>query len=523
MRDQLKIITDQVEQRVIQEAAALPHTLQSDPVENNQTGLSFIRQCFFANEVGDSVLYNEVHRQKFVYNVISGRWLVWIDPHWVIDYNGASVAAAEGVVEQYLRLVTDLDQQIGKADNKSESSKLIRRKTAILKRIDRLRTGRGRKSLLDCCASNNNPLTVHSSMLDQQPWLLPCRNGVIDLRTGVHRPGRPEDYLTIASDIEWRGIDEPCPQWMDFLDEILDGNQDVISYLHRVLGYSCTGLNQERIFLVLFGKHGQNGKGTLMEILYHVLGPLAGPIQTEMLMSQKFSKAASGPSPDIMALKGRRLAWASESEEGQSFAAGRLKLFSGGDPLVGRGLNDREQTIFMPSHTLFLLTNMLPHAPSHDNAFWERIKVINFPFSFLRREPTAKHERKADPYLLDNLKSESSGILAWLIRGCLEWQRLGLSPPAEVIAESQKYRRVEDDLQDFIEQCCRVDQDNEVLRVTARDLYAKYRSWWADQSSSRPMSAKKFGDIMSRKDFERTKSHGKMVYIGLEIVVSVTD
>ena len=103
------------------------------------------------------------------------------------------------------------------------------------------------------------------------------------------------------------------------------------------------------------------------------------------------------------------------------------------------------------------------------------------------------------------------------------WRRMGLSPPKDVIAESQKYRRVEDDLQDFVEQCCNVDQENESLRVTARDIYARYRTWWSDQSSSRPMSAKKFGDIMSRKGFDRAKSHGKMIYIGLEIVVSVDD
>lgn len=518
MSDQeMKAIAEKVAQRVQEEESMIS---PGDEQDSKNPPLSFVWQCFFSNEVGDSLLYNHIHQGRFAYNVVSGRWMAWVDPPWVVDHKGSALAAAEGVVEQYLRLLDDLDKKISNAESKGEASKLGKRKTAVLKRIDRLRTGRGRKSLLDCCATNAAPLLVHPRFLDQEPWLFPCANGVVDLRTGVHRPGRPEDYLTIASEIEWKGIDEPCPQWDSFLDAILDGESEVIEYLHRILGYACTGLNQERVFLVLFGKHGQNGKGTMMEVLYHVLGPMAGPIQSEMLMNQKFSRSTSGPSPDLMALKGRRLAWASETEDGQSFAAGRLKLFSGGDPLVGRGIHDKEQTTFMPTHTLFLLTNSLPHAPAHDNAFWERIKVIDFPFSFVARKPTAKHERPADPKLLDKLKAESSGILAWLVRGCLDWQRKGgLAAPEGVLAESQKYRRTEDDLQDFVEQCCWVDQEDHDLREPAKTLYGRYKTWWADQSASRPMSSKKFGDNMSRKGFERIKTGGRMVYLGISVVV----
>ena len=165
-------------------------------------------------------------------------------------------------------------------------------------------------------------MTVHPDQLDQEPWLLPVKNCVIDLRTGIARPGRPEDYLTMYAPTEWKGIDEPAPIWDNFLLTSLGGNQEVVDFVLRALGYSITGLNIERVFLVLFGQHGQNGKGKLMEILHYVLGTLAGPIQTEMLLAQKFTKAADGPSPAVMALKGRRLSWASEPEEYQPFAAG---------------------------------------------------------------------------------------------------------------------------------------------------------------------------------------------------------
>ncbi len=261
----IEAMGEKVRQRVSNEQAIMQN--EKDDGQKEPT-LSFVRQCFYSNEVGDSLLYNVIHRGKFAYNVVSGRWMAWINPQWTVDHKGAALAAAEGVVKQYLRLVDDLDKKIDKSESKSESNKLVKRKTAILKRLDRLRTSRGRKSLLDCCATNASPLCVHQDDMDTNPWLLPCANGVIDLRTGALRPGSPYDYITIASEVKWQSIGEKCPHWENFLNSILDNDTEVIEYLQRVLGYACTGLNTERIFLVLFGKHGQNGKGTMLEILY---------------------------------------------------------------------------------------------------------------------------------------------------------------------------------------------------------------------------------------------------------------
>ena len=515
MADSMAEIQAKVAARVEAEKRANP------PEEKTGSGgdaidLGFVSRCFLSNEVGDSMLYNLMHRGKYIYNVVTTRWMKYTGPHWEIDYNGESLADCEAVVVQYLRLMADADQRLEKLDpkeDKNEFKSLQAYKKRIIARFDRLRSGRGRRTLLDCCATNAEPITVHPDQLDKQPWLFACKNGVVDLRTGEFREhGSPEDYLTLAAPTEWRGLDEPAPWWDRFLRSILEDEQDVIDFLLRALGYSITGLNVERIFIVLFGQYGQNGKGTLMEILYHVLGGYAGPIQSEMLMSQRFSKGSSGPSPDLMALKGRRLAWASESEEGQSFAAGKIKLFSGGDPLVGRGLNDKDQTTFFPSHTLYLLTNAKPHAPAHDSAFWERIKVIDFPLSFVRRKPELPHERLADPDLLDNLKGEASGILASLVRSCIEWQKKGMAPPEKVLADTLQYRRDEDDMQDFLDKYCTFGADE---RASFSGLYTKYKEWWEEVATSRPMSKKKFGTLLSLK-YKKVKS-GKMYYLGLSL------
>ena len=80
--------------------------------------------------------------------------------------------------------------------------------------------------------------------------------------------------------------------------------------------------------------------------------------------------------------------------------------------------------------------------------------MIPFNFSFVDREPTAPNERRADKHLLDKLKTEAPGILAWIIRGCLKYQQMGLCPPEKVRAATEEYRRSEDLLADFLEECC---------------------------------------------------------------------
>ncbi len=478
--------------------------------------LDFVRQCFDANVVGDSMIYNEINRGRFVYNVVSKTWMVYVGPHWEIDYHGKSLSAVELVAEQYLRLLDEVEDRIAECSDQGVIKGLVGRKKKIRSRIDRLRDDGGRKKVLECARSNDAPLTVHPNQLDRHPWMLPVKNGVVDLRTGELLPGRPDLYFTSCAPVEWPdgGLDAEPEEFVRFLHEILDNDKQIYKFLHRVLGYAITGLNIERFFVILYGEHGQNGKGTLMEILYHVLGSLAVPIQSEMLVQQRFSKSTSGPSPDIMAIKGKRLIWASETEEHQRFAAGAVKMLSGGDPLIGRNPHDTEQTTFFPTHTLFLLTNNKPGAPAHDTAFWTRLHQIEFPLSFVRYPPREPYERPADTGLMEKLRREAPKILAWLVRGCLEYQTEGLNPPDSVVEYAQKYRREEDVIQDFIDDCCEVGPD---YSEQSKVLWHKFKAWRDDQGYVFPRSQKEFSTKLSKK-FQKIK-RSSYYFVGLQVKI----
>lgn len=522
MDDYKKLVEERVQE---EESRKKP---PEKPSGGDEPPLDFVEQCLDGNEVGDSLLYNRLFKGKFVNNVImKDGWMQFDGNIWQQDYHKKAKASVEAVVEQYLRLLEKIDGDISEHQGSDDMGYLVRglraQKKKLLTRVNKLRSDKGRNAVLSCAVSNADPLTVTTRMFDNNPMLFPCANGVIDLKTGNFREGRPEDYMTMDSPVQWKGMDSPRENFERFLVEIFNGDQDVIDYLQRVLGYTITGLKNERLFCVFYGPHGQNGKGTLMDILYAVMGQMAGPIQTELLMSQKFARSSSGPSPDVMALKGRRLAWASETERYNSFASGKIKLYSGGDALVGRNLNDREQTTFWPTHVLFLLCNKLPKAPPEDSAFWERMRVFLFQWSYVNN-PTEPYQRPVYRNLIDKILLELPGVLAWLVEGCLKWQQQGLSPPEKIIEDSNKYREHEDDIQDFLDECCLVDKTNTDItnRTTANDLYQRFKTWWQSRNSYKCMPQKEFSDILQLKGFTKIKSD-KIFYQFIRLIFNFDD
>lgn len=477
---------------------------------------SFVLDCLKANELGDGTLYAALHTSQFIFNKSGKEWFFWAGNFWQRDVLDYCLAAVENVVERYLEEAHGLvDRIAGASKDKNESlaNNLKALQETIYKRIRRLRTNHGREQCLKMSHTNRqNALAISGDEFDKKPWILAAQNGIVDLRTGYLHDGQPHDYISKACQIDYLGIDEPCPLWEKMLSEIFRGDVQMVAFLRRVLGYALTGLSVEHFFPIFWGR-GRNGKSTIIETIRHILGPLAAPIQSEMLLDQWRSRGSTGPSPDIMALKGLRLAFAQESDEGRRISPSRVKWLTGGDTLVGRNPYDKYSIEFAPTHTLILITNEKPQAPSDDYAFWERAFLIPFEISFVDREPANKHERKADKGLPEKLKAEASGILAWAVRGCMEWQKEGLNPPARVIEATKEYRRDEDLLMDFVEQCC---SQNPYESIEASELYAAFARWFEKNVSKKVMSQKKFGRMMVKR-FKREKK-GTYKYYGLSLL-----
>lgn len=511
-------IAAEVEARI----KAEEETLKAVEKKDDLITPAFVRECFDANRLGDGTLFAALKKGRFICNLSAkDEWLKWSGHYWEIDtYNARFSEGVEAVVAKYhdeLERVTEEIKKAREADNKDLVGISEKRRDALKARIKSLRDV-GADKCITWATRTGDCLGIRGEEFDRNPWLLACKNGVIELRTGRFRPGRPDDYITKAAPHEWAGTDAPAPMFENFLDAVFEGNAELIGFVQRFFGYGLAGVVTTHAFAILYGEGGRNGKGTLVETLQYVLGPLAGPIQSEMLLDQKAARSSSGPSPDIMSLKGLRIALASETDEGRRFSASKIKWLSGGDMLTGRSPHDKYETRFEPTHLLCLLTNNLPHAPSEDLAFWDRMHLIPFNVRFVLA-PKEPNERLRVEGLIDKLKDEAPGILAWLVRGCIEWQRQGLNPPDVVKSATAQYQFREDDLGNFILDCC---EPKEITTEDSREqykvVYSAFAHWYENSIGDKKFcpKKKKFSQLMEKR-FKKAAVGGKIWFYGLAL------
>ena len=579
-------IADLVAARVAAEAEFLPVATVVE-AESDEITSEFIRTCLIHNEVGDGMLYARLQRDQMVFIKKSQEWLLFSGHYWeqdVFDQYVRRVGAVASVYEeeahsirpQITRLqerLSELNQSIKaletavKAKEKRRdqalkdgdsvtanilteeilkesgdiSNETLRRinllneisvagesKKALERRVSKLRGQRGAQNCAYWAHIIDNPLAISGDELDQHPYLLPCANGVVHLETGESRPGRANDWLSKGLSIDYTGFNTPCPEWEKFLHTSCP-DDEVVDFMQELFGYSSSGLTLEQ-FIAVFGGKGRNGKGVLFEMLEQVLGPMYWTVQSELLLDSKNARSSAGASPDILALRGRRIAAASETDQGRRISAARVKELTGSDTLNGRLLYDKADTNFRPTHKLFLRTNDVPAGLTKDFALRERLIYIRFPYMFVD-DPLAKaksdpnnadYYRLKDRGLKDRLIQERSGILSWLVRGYAKWQKRGkLLIPESCLQAAKKLEEDEDLIGQFISSCCA--QAPVSHKESFKHIYGAFAEWLLETQATRKedvQSGKWFGKELDKKGFRRETSGGSAWVYGLALTTA---
>ena len=466
------------------------------------------------NADGDALLYTRLHKGHLVYDCAYGRWYKFTGHHFIEDLTGESLQAVNAVVDTYegeIRLQSWLRAKAAKESHKEAETLHRDNEKDLLKRIRTLQGLQRKQEILILARSGAGTLAITGDEWDTDPWLLAVANGVVNLKTGTLKAGDPGDFIKTAAPTEWKGLNAPCEAWEFFLSDIFGGNKELLSFIQRLLGYGVTGLSILHVFIILHGT-GRNGKGTLLETLRHVLGDYAMKTESELLLEQKYARQAGAPNSGVLSLRGRRIVWASETSDGRRLNAGKLKELVGGDTLNARPIFGKHHVQFAPSHLLLLLTNSKPAAPASDYALWQRVHLIPFDRAFVDN-PQTPNESKADPYLGEQLKAEAPGILAWLVRGCLAWQREELKAPGIVKAATKDYQNDEDTLGHFIDESCIL---GESCYVRAGELFQAWKAW-AELNGITFISGKRFAMEIRRRGFDSYKDKLGICYQGISL------
>ncbi len=495
--DEHREIVRAVEERVRQEEQSIGHGNGSD----SGPSMDEILAALDMNEAGDGRLFARIFRDRLCFDAAAAEWLVFRGSSWAADFQDEALRGVDEVTALYGRVAKEIGHENGNAHRQKE----------IRRRIFHLNSVRRRSAVLTMARSGSGGLAVSGSEWDSNPWALAVENGVIDLKTGDLRPGIPSDYIRTVAPVAYNGLDVECPVFHQFLADVFAGDEEIVTFLNRLLGYGITGLSTEHVFPLFWGSQGRNGKSVLLEALKYTLGPYAAKARAEILLEQKYVPARGAADADSLALRGKRIVWAAEIAENRRLGTDRVKELCGGDTLSARAPFGRSPIEWRPSHLLLLLTNHKPGASAQDKALWSRIIVVPFRMRFVD-DPQEENERKADPGLLEKLKAEASGILSWLVRGCLTWQREGLNPPASVKREVADYQKDEDVLGLFLGETCVFGAD---MIVQAQKLYEAYKAW-AEPLGIRAMNMTMFGKRMKER-FLHDELRGRIFYRGLDL------
>lgn len=456
--------------------------------ESNSGGMIPIRAL---TDVGNGERFLAANRDNVRFAIGIG-WKVFNGVRWEDDHQTLTYQMAARVAEAIrLEAMGVSEEDEAKAILKwSTASQNVSRIEAMLK-----------------MAKSSPGVTVSADIFDPDPFLFACANGVLDLRTGELKEPSREQLITKFAEVEY-DPEAVCPSWEVFISEVMAGNTELVEFLQRAIGYSMTGDTSEQVLFLLHGG-GSNGKSVFVETLKLIFGTYAKATDAGMLLLDSRGDAATG-SNSIARLQNTRLVVGSEIPPGARFNEARVKELTGQDTISARFLF-QEFFDYIPDFKFWIRSNDRPEIRGDDLGIWRRILCVPFDVKFT--------DEQKDKNLPEKLRTELPGILNWALKGCREWQRIGLKPPQIVTNAVTNYKADMDVLGEWLGARCAIEPG---AMVSSRALYVCYTQWCKSNGET-PASHRKIGIALRRRGFERLNYPDGRYYKGIKILEQVSE
>lgn len=422
-------------------------------------------------------LFATTYKSTLRFDPQMGLWYFYDGVAWRADKQAPMRAAR--------LLVTDLSEGDGKKDPS----------------IKKLRSHAGMTGMVKL-AELESVLHISENQFDQDANLLAVKNGVIDLHTGMFRQAKAKDYLRRRCNVTF-DREARCPEWKRFVSGITCEDKKLAGFLQRSIGYTLFGHTKAQAFFVLEGT-GENGKGVFMRTMTAMLGDYATELAPNLVTSA-YAGAASQANSALMALKGKRLAIATELPESRGFDTAFVKQFAGGDSITARA-NYGDTITFKPEAKLWLSTNDMPDIRANDKAMWRRI----FPVPFNGNFSGANRDDDVEEKLL----KEHAGILNWALRGARRYHEQGKLVSCTAVEEKKRSMRKESDtLCAWIAEWC-VTGKGESLQASM--AYASYCDY-TKRLGRHPLTQKAFHIRMESAGYLRRRRSQCNIYLGVDL------
>lgn len=333
--------------------------------------------------------------------------------------------------------------------------------------------------------------------LDSNPSLIGFENGVYDMEANEFREGRPEDYVSFSTGINYLEYDPENPyieQVNDFVSKVLT-HEEVREYVLTLFASMLDGNNRDEKFHIWTGS-GSNGKSKIVELFQQTIGDYACIFNVSMLTQKRVK--SNETNSELAIAKGRRFAILQEPDENERMQVGLMKEMTGGDKLQCRRLF-REPITFKPMFTMVLTCNHMPAVPSDDGGTWRRVRRVEFTSKFTDNpSPKKPHEFKIDRELSQKFEAWKETFMAILLQYYMKYRVHGIVEPAKIIEYTNEYQRKNDVFAEFCDNYIRK-EDGSFVNVAT--LFQIFREYCRDDNIRTSKNIKKadFQEALERK------------------------
>ena len=452
-----------------------------EKVDNNK-----VVARFNINELNDTYyarMFSEKFGDNLRYNFDTKCWMIWNGKYWQYDVSNSVKIMVEMIAE-------DIRANIRHLIDAND----IR---AVNNAVNYLLSKRGKENLL---SEAQHLLPIDESRLDNNDYLFNTKSGVLDLKTGNVLEWNRDYYITKYVDIE---LDKSFPEkFFNFLEEIYEGNIDLMEYVTNLFAYCLSGdISEQEIYF--FVGDGANGKSVLFELMNRIFGGYSRTASADLLIDKAMQTNCKS---ELAMLKGVRLVFMSELDTNQKLKMSIVKNITGGNEIVAKFLYKNEFT-YIPKYKVLSATNHMPRVSEDDNGSWRRIKKIDHNRVFAKKDQDKK--------LIDKLYQERGAILNLLFERCPNVLKNGLKSPSCVDLSVKTFRENEDILSRWISECCESSVEGEY----AGDLFANFRQYCLDNNELywyKNATTTWFGRRLS-KLYVKKDNNRKKYYVGIKI------
>ena len=420
-------------------------------------------------------------------------------------------------IKESERTLQRLKKSLKELENNDENTKSKKRKRYI-DIIKKLRNSSSKRGVIDAC-KHKFYNKEFNNILDENKYLLGFNNGIYDLKSECFREGLPEDYVSFSvgyNYVEYNGNEKIFDDINKYFIDIQQ-NVNVREYMLRCIASCLCGENLENKMFICVG-NGSNGKSLMFRLLKCIFGNYYGTMDHTVITRKRGN--SSSASPEMIAMKGKRIAVMAELEDEEKIQTGFFKQLSGEDEINARQLY-KEMITFFPQFKMFIMCNVLPIINATDYGTWRRVIKIDFNTEFVMHNVVRENQVKINTKIKSIIDSGIwNSALIWLLinKYYKDYKQYTLCEPEEVKLSIMSYRNDSNIYMEFLNSIYEITSQLGTEKCYLKDVYSNFKEWYRNNYSINVPSKSKLKDYLLKNTNVKLLISDELVGIRLKVL-----